>query len=155
MTHDLQLTTVTPEQVGLVAPLFDAYRQFYGQTTELEGGRQFLFQRLRRGESVIFAVVENGSALGFTQLYRSFSSVSMKPIWILNDLFVVGKARPQGIGGRLLTAAIDHAVQTGGVRLVLATAVENTTAQALYERRGWRKDTDFVHYKFELPRLAE
>jgi GNAT superfamily N-acetyltransferase len=155
MTHDLQLTTVTPEQVGLVAPLFDAYRQFYGQTTDLEGGRQFLFERLRRGESVIFAVVEDGNALGFTQLYRSFSSVSMRPVWILNDLFVVEKSRRQGIGARLLMAARDHAVQTGGVRLVLSTAVENSTAQALYERRGWQKDTGFVHYKFELPRKAE
>jgi GNAT superfamily N-acetyltransferase len=152
MTDDLQLISVTSEKVDLVAPLFDDYRQFYGQTTDLEGARQFLFERLQRGESVIFAVIEGENALGFTQLYPSFSSVSMQPIWILNDLFVGEKARRRGIGARLLMAAGDYAVRSGAVRLELSTAVENVTAQALYEQQGWQKDTDFFHYKFELPR---
>jgi GNAT superfamily N-acetyltransferase len=152
MTHDLQLIAVTSEKVDLVATLFDAYRQFYGQTTDLEGARQFLFERLQRGESVIYAVVEGENALGFTQLYPSFSSVSMKPAWILNDLFVVEQARRRRIGARLLLAARDHAMQTGAVQLVLSTAVENVPAQVLYEQQGWQKDTDFLHYKFELPR---
>ena len=150
MTDDLRLISVTTEKVDLVAPLFDAYRQFYGQTTDLEGARQFLFERLQRGESVVFAVIEGENALGFTQLYPSFSSVSMKPIWILNDLFVVEQARRRGVGARLLMAARGHAMQTGAVRLVLSTAVENVNAQALYERHGWQKDTDFLHYRFEL-----
>src|SRR5437868_4578700 len=152
MTHDLQPISVTSEKVDLIAPLFDSYRRFYGQTTDLEGARQFLFERLQRGESVIFAVVEDENALGFTQLYPSFSSVSMRPIWILNDLFVDEKAPRRGIGARLLMAARDHAMQTGAVRLALSTAVENVTAQALYEQQGWQKDTDFLHYNFELPR---
>ena len=152
MTQDLQLLAVTPERVGLVAPLFDGYRQFYGQAPDLEGARRFLLERLERGESVIFAVIEGENALGFTQLYPSFSSVSMKSIWILNDLFVVETARRRGVGARLLMAARDHALQTGAVRLVLATGVENRTAQALYEQQGWHKDTAFFHYEFELPR---
>ncbi len=79
----------------------------------------------------------------------------MKPIWILNDLFVVEKARRRGVGARLLMAARDHAVRTGAVRLVLSTAVENSAAQALYEQGGWRKDTTFFQYNFELPRDTE
>jgi ribosomal protein S18 acetylase RimI-like enzyme len=154
MTHDLQLIRVTSETVDFVAPLFDAYRQFYGQSPDLEGARRFLFERLQRGESVILAVIEGENALGFTQLYPSFSSVSMKPIWILNDLFVVEEARRRGVGARLLMAARNHAVQTGAVRLVLSTAVENVTAQALYERQGWQKDSGFSHFKFELPRAT-
>lgn len=154
MTNGSQIIRVTTEHVGLVAPMFDAYRQFYGQPPDLEGARQFLHERLRRGESVIFAVVEGENALGFTQLYPSFSSVSMKPIWILNDLFVAEEARRRGIGARLLMAARSHATQTGSVRLVLSTAVENITAQALYEREGWQKDTAFIHYKFELKRSS-
>src|SRR5689334_2179856 len=135
------LIRVTGEQVELVAALFDAYRQFYGQPPDLEGARRFLAERLGRGESVIYAVVENGRALGFTQLYPSFSSVSMKPIWILNDLFVAEDTRRQGAGTRLLCAARDHALRSGAARLALSTAVTNTTAQALYERHGWRRDT--------------
>jgi GNAT superfamily N-acetyltransferase len=150
MTHGQRLIDVGPEQIGLIAALFDAYRQFYGQATDLEGARRFLLERLQRGQSAIFAVVDDGNALGFTQLYPSFSSVSMKPIWILNDLFVIEKARRFGVGARLLMAARDHAVQTGAVRLVLSTAVENTVAQSLYDRQGWKKDPAFFHYEYEL-----
>ena len=74
----------------------------------------------------------------------------MRSIWILNDLFVAAEARHRGVGARLLQAARDHALQTGAVRLELATAVTNTTAQALYQRDGWRKNTEFLHYEYEL-----
>jgi GNAT superfamily N-acetyltransferase len=146
-----QLSRITVQQVDLVASLFDAYRQFYGQKPDPEGARRFLAERLARGESVIFAAMEDGQALGFTQLYPSFSSVSMKPIWILNDLFVVVEKRRRGIGARLLGAASDHARRTGAARLVLSTADTNTKAQALYEREGWRRDTAFLHYEYKLP----
>jgi ribosomal protein S18 acetylase RimI-like enzyme len=151
----LQPVHVTLEQVELVVPLFDAYRQFYGQPPDLDGARRFLTERLGRGESVIYAVVEGERALGFTQLYPSFSSVSMRPIWVLNDLFVAEDARRRGVGARLLRAGRDHAVKTGAVRLALSTAVTNTTAQALYERDGWRRDTAFLHYEYGLPQGAE
>ena len=143
---------VTAEQVELVAPLFDSYRQFYGQAPDLDGARRFLAERLGRDESVIFAVVEGGKPLGFTQLYASFSSVSMRPILILNDLFVAEESRREGVGARLLRAARDHALRTGAARLALATAVTNAKAQALYERDGWKRDTAFCHYEYELPR---
>ena len=145
-----QVVRVSAEQVELVAPLFDGYRQFYGQSPNLDGARRFLIERLGRGESVIFAEVEDGRALGFTQLYPSFSSVSLKPVWILNDLFVAEDARRRGVGARLLRAARDHALRTGAARLVLSTAVTNTPAQALYEWDGWKRDTAFLHYEYDL-----
>jgi GNAT superfamily N-acetyltransferase len=151
MSHGQQLIRVTPEQVGLVAALFDAYRQFYGQAPDPESARHFLSERLRLGESVILAVIESGEAVGFTQLYPSFSSVSMRPIWILNDLFVAERARRRGVGARLLQAAAEHASSATAARLVLSTGVENVAAQTLYERLGWRKDTAFLHYQLELP----
>jgi GNAT superfamily N-acetyltransferase len=109
-----------------------------------------LAERLERGESVIFAVVENGRGLGFTQLYPSFSSVSMRPIWVLNDLFVAEEARSRGVGAQLMRVAQDHALRTGAARLVLSTAVTNTTAQTLYERKGWRLDKAFLHYELRV-----
>jgi GNAT superfamily N-acetyltransferase len=146
---------VTADGVELVAPLFDAYRQFYGRPSDLDGARRFLTDRLARGESAIFTVIEEGRALGFTQLYPSFSSVSMKPVWILNDLFVAAEARRRGVGTQLLKAAREHAGRTGAVRLVLSTAVTNAVAQAAYERDGWKRDTVFVTYEYHLPATAE
>jgi ribosomal protein S18 acetylase RimI-like enzyme len=144
------IVQVGAEQVELIAQLFDAYRQFYGLPADLEGARRFLGERLERAESVIFAVVEDGRAMGFTQLYPSFSSISMKPIWILNDLFVGEVARRRGVGAALLRAARVHGLRTGAARLALSTAVTNSKAQALYERDGWRLDHEFLHYEYEL-----
>ncbi|WP_063607873.1 GNAT family N-acetyltransferase [Zavarzinella formosa] len=152
MDSPFQIIQVMAEQVELIVPLFDAYRQFYGQPSDIDGARPFLTERLQRGESVILALIENARALGFTQLYPSFSSVSMRPIWILNDLYVEEKARQRGVGARLLHASREHAMKTGAIRLELSTAVTNTTAQSLYERDGWRQDTEFFHYECELPR---
>ena len=142
----------TKDHLNDVAVLFDAYRQWYGQKPNPNGARTFLAARLEQSDSAIFVALDKSKALGFTQLYPSFSSIAMRPIWILNDLFVVEKARRRGVGAQLLMAARDHALQSGAVRLVLSTAVENITAQALYERQGWLKDTAFLQYKFELPR---
>jgi GNAT superfamily N-acetyltransferase len=131
-----------------VAPLFDAYRQFYGQQSDVPAARAFLDERLRREESVVFlAALDDGSeALGFTQLYPSFSSVSVRRLWILNDLFVRPGDRRGGVGRRLLERARQWAVETDAKGLTLATAITNDAAQALYESCGWRKDDEFTHY---------
>jgi GNAT superfamily N-acetyltransferase len=131
------------------APLFDAYRQFYGQRSDVAAARAFLDERLRRDESVIFLALardDGGEALGFTQLYPSFSSVSLKRLWILNDLFVGPDVRRGGVGRQLLERAREWAIETQAKGLVLATAVTNSTAQALYESCGWRRDDEFQHY---------
>jgi len=131
------------------APLFDAYRQFYRQRSDVAAARAFLDERLRREESVIFIAVADeggGDALGFTQLYPSFSSVSLKRLWVLNDLFVGPNVRRGGVGRRLLDRAREWAIETGAKGLVLATAVDNGKARALYESCGWQRDDEFQHY---------
>ena len=136
-----------PGDLDAVAPLFDGYRQFYGQRSNPAAARTFLAERLARDESVIFlAVAEDGEALGFTQLYASFSSVSLRRLWILNDLFVDPGVRRGGVGRRLLERAREWAVETDTKGLTLATAVTNRAAQSLYESCGWRRDDEFQHY---------
>ena len=130
-----------------VAPLFDGYRQFYGQPSDLAAARAFLAERLRRHESVIFVAIADDVTLGFTQLYPSFSSVSVRRLWILNDLFVSPAARRGGVGRRLLERARDWAVETDAKGLTLTTAVTNSAARSLYESCGWRRDDEFAHYQ--------
>jgi len=116
---------------------------------DVAAARAFLEERLRRDESVVFlarASEPPGEPLGFTQLYPSFSSVSLRRLWILNDLYVRSDVRRGGVGRRLLERARDWAVETGSKGLTLATAVTNRDAQALYESCGWRKDEEFLHY---------
>ncbi|MBI1277661.1 MAG: GNAT family N-acetyltransferase [Anaerolineaceae bacterium] len=148
MTHSIIRATI--EHLDLVAPLFDGYRQFYKQPSNLDGARQFIKDRLIRHESVIFLALMDDAGLGFTQLYPSFSSTSMNRLWILNDLFVSPNGRRQGIGEALLERARQFAVENGAKGLMLETAVTNTTAQKLYERLGWKRDTEYYVYNLTL-----
>jgi GNAT superfamily N-acetyltransferase len=134
------------DDLDVLAPLFDAYRRFYGQPSDLAGTRTFLADRFKRGESVIFLAVVDGAIVGFTQLYPSFSSVSMKRLWVLNDLFVTPDARKSGAGRALLERAERWAAETGAKGLTLSTQLTNLGAQRLYEACGWTKDDEFVHY---------
>src|SRR6266851_4244256 len=86
------------DDLEALAPLFDGYRRFYRQPSDPQAARAFLAERLKRNESVIFVAVLDGGIVGFTQLYPLFSSVSMKRLWLLNDLFVAPEARRTGAG---------------------------------------------------------
>jgi GNAT superfamily N-acetyltransferase len=139
-----------PDDVDAAVPLFDAYRQFYGQRSDVAAAGAFLIERLRRDESVVFLAVDGetgGRAVGFMQLYPSFSSVSLGRLWILNDLFVDPEARREGVGRRLLERARDWAVETHAKGLVLSTALTNKAAQSLYEACGWTPDDEFKRYR--------
>jgi GNAT superfamily N-acetyltransferase len=131
--------------------LFDAYRQFYRKPSDLNLARQFLFERFHHNQSIVFlALRPDGSAVGFTQLYPSFSSASAARIFILNDLFVQPEARRAGVGSALLAAAASLGRALGAVRLTLSTEVMNAAAQALYETEGWTRQTDFYVYNLSL-----
>ena len=137
--------------IDLLAPLFDAYRIFYGQSSDVLKARIFLCDRFEHHESVIFiAIEENGVAAGFTQLYPSFSSVSAGRSFILNDLFVVPEARRLKVGSKLLDAAAGYGRAVGAISLSLTTGTGNGTAQALYAALGWDRDTSFYTYNLSL-----
>jgi len=149
-----RVTIVQAEQkhIDLVAPLFDAYRIFYDQTTNMEGARTYLFKRMSNLESVIFLALRNDplQPLGFTQLYPSFASISLGRIWILYDLYVAPEARRQGIGRKLMERARQFALASGALGLELTTARDNTSAQALYESLGYIRDEEFYYYELSL-----
>jgi ribosomal protein S18 acetylase RimI-like enzyme len=143
------LTTRRAEKEDLpaLATLFDAYRQFYQMPPAPEPARAYLQARLEKAESVIFVAADSsGDLLGFCQLYPTFCSVFMAPIYVLYDLFVTPAARRSGAAQTLLTAAEAHAANTGAIRLTLRTAKTNQPAQTLYERSGWHRDEIFHTY---------
>lgn len=139
----------TVERADEIALLFDLYRVFYEQPSDLEGARSFVAARLSGGDSHIICCELDGEIVGFTQLYPSFSSVRMRPVWVLNDLFVHPSARRRGVAQTLMRAARDHALETGAAYLTLETHRDNTPAQAVYVAEGWTRDEDFYHYGLE------
>ncbi len=141
----------------MVTSLFNAYRMFYKQPTDMALAERFIKERLLNNESVIFAaLVERDGRqkpAGFTQLYPLISSVRAVKNWLLNDLYVDASYRKQGIGETLLKTAMDFAWNDGAAYLQLETAANNLIAQSLYKSTGFVKQqqgSSFFTYKIEL-----
>ena len=150
----LEIVEANADHIDEVAALFDAYRVFYQQPSDMEGSRAFVLERLRKGDSVIYLAKANvdGSVatLGFAQLYPTHSSVSMKRLWILNDLYVDERGRQRGIARALVDRARQLAIDTQAKGLILETAIDNHPAQALYDAYGFVKDTEFYRYSLDV-----
>ena len=142
----VEIVQATPADVGVVAPLFDAYRQFYKKPSNEEAARRFLFARLSKVESVLFYARHGNEAVGFVHLYPVFSSTNLTRQWILNDLYVTHEARKHGVGHALMHRARQFAESTQADGLMLETATGNRVAQRLYERMGWKRDDEFYRY---------
>ncbi len=148
---EVQVRRATLNDLDGVASLFDAYRVFYKQTSDLQAAREFIKKRLENADSVILLASDQHQApVGFTQLYPLFSSVRMRSIWLLNDLFVDGNARKRGVGHQLMRHAEEWARQSGAAGLELATARDNIAASSVYEDLGWQLDTEYHHYSLSV-----
>lgn len=136
--------------VDAAAPLFAAYREFYGQPHDLGASAAFLTKRLERDESVLLLARDGDRCVGLVQVYPAFSSTVLAPIWILNDLYVDDSARGSGVVDQLLTTTAELATEAGCVAIELATQHTNTRAQAVYARHGYVLDEEFRHYEKPL-----
>ena len=135
----------TTEHLEDLVTLFDAYRIFYEQKSDKESAKQFLLDRISKNESVIYITYIDDFAAGFTQLYPSFSSVSMKRSFILNDLYVDINYRKKGVGSVLLNKDKDLCKEKNYKGVGLQTGIENQ-AQFLYESLGWEKEPYFDYF---------
>jgi len=148
----MRIVQATLEHLDLLTPLFIKYREFYGELPFPDSSRKFLETRLKRKESVIYLALadDEDKLLGYCQLFPSYSSLSLKRVWILNDIYVAEDARRQLVADRLLQTAKQMAKDTNAVRMRVATSVDNEAAQKTYESIGFREDTRFKNYTLEL-----
>lgn len=129
-----------------LSALFDEYRQFYEQESNINAARSFIEERLSRNDSVILMGLNAEKPVGFIQLYPSYSSIAMQRSFILNDLYVCPSARNKGVATALLEQSEALAFKAGAVRLTLATEITNAAAQAIYEKLGWQKNERFIYF---------
>ncbi|WLV25235.1 GNAT family N-acetyltransferase [Aciduricibacillus chroicocephali] len=135
------------EDLGAAAEMFNLYRIFQKQQSDKEGAEDYLKERLEKEESVIFlAYDEENRVEGIAQLYPLFSSVSMKRIWLLNDLYIKEEARNKGYGKKLIEEVIRFAKDTGAGGVSLETCDDNYGAQRLYEGIGFKKETNYFYH---------
>jgi len=146
----MEIFQATIEDLEGVSNQFNLYRMFYQQTSDIEGAKTYIKNRLENKDSIIFVVKDKHRCVGFTQLYPTFSSISMRRAWILNDLYVDTVARKQGVAELLLQKVKDYAVETEAKSISLSTAPDNYAAQRLYEKHGYVKDSQFYQYELSL-----
>lgn len=149
----MRIIKATLEHLDLLAPLFVKYREFYGQLPYPDSSRAFLEKRLKRDESVIYlALPDNDSTnlMGFCQLYPSFSSLSLKRVWIVNDIYVAEDYRRMLVADNLMREAKKMARATHAVRLRASTSNDNEVAMKTYESMGFRPDTEFKNYTLPI-----
>ncbi|HTK20683.1 MAG TPA: GNAT family N-acetyltransferase [Mucilaginibacter sp.] len=148
----MEIKRINLSEANLVTELFDKYRVFYKKESDLSLAETFIKTRLDNNESVIYVALDGEQPVGFTQLYPKYSSVSAVKNWILNDLYVESGYRKQGIGEALIKAAMEFAKGDGATYVQLETAVDNYTAQSLYEGIGFiKQEPDTEYFLYRIP----
>ncbi|MEU9159067.1 GNAT family N-acetyltransferase [Streptomyces sp. NPDC048424] len=134
--------------VDTAAALFRGYLDFYEVDLEdPDGPREFLAERIAKDESlVLLAEVPGLGTVGFAQVYRAFSSLSLSTAWVLNDLYVAPAGRRTGAGRALLREVLRRAREAGVSGVQLETAYDNTVAQGLYEAEGFVREEFHVYF---------
>ena len=147
MKKNILIRKASVRDAFFVAELFNLYRVFYRKDSDPKLALKFIRERLKKKDSIILMAMETKEkAVGFVQLYPSFSSTSVAKIFVLNDLFVTPSTRKQGVGKALIAAALEIAKKQKAVRVDLATEKSNTSAQQLYDGIGFKENVDYKFY---------
>ena len=147
------MITIRPASLNDIKPLqelFEQYREFYSMPRALSKSEQYLTDRLSQKDSLILMAFEQQAAAGFIQVYPIFSSVAMRQLWILNDLFVTSAHRKKGIARKLMQAIEIEAQKQSIFSIKLATQIDNVKAKALYESLNYKVIDKFDHYTKKL-----
>ncbi len=149
-----RVVRATRRHLEMLTELFHSYLSFYRCDHDRERVKTFLTARLLRKESAMFVALEGTGAatraVGFAQLYPTFSSLRLSRMWVLNDLYTRPEYRRHGVAHLLLAAARTMAVGTSASHLELITERANGAAQRVYESVGFQRDERFCRYEQEL-----
>lgn len=143
----MQVIHCTEAHLDVLSELFNDYRIFYEQPSDVPACRAFIHQNLQQNRSKIFLLLDDeGREVGLSQLYPSVCSISMRPYYYLSDLYVIKSARQKGHARHLMNYVTDHFMNLGSQRLTLDTATTNKIAQALYESLGYEREDVYITY---------
>jgi len=149
----MEVIRATTSDIPLLLPLFDRYRFFYEQVSDVKACEEYLRARFSREESAIFIALEiqNGEvvALGFSMMYISFSTIGLKKFWSLHDLYVEEEYRKQGIAKMLINKCKELAMEDNPIGVVIESRISNQSAQHLFDSVGFVKEGEHYFYFLE------
>lgn len=133
----------------LLSKLFDEYRVFYRNDSDVDTAKEFLTERLRNRDSKVFVceTIDN-KLVGFVQLFPLFSSTRMKKLWLLNDLFVNPEFRGKGISVKLIERAKKLVKDSSACAMFLETEKSNLIGNNLYPKTGFELNEGSNFYEW-------
>jgi ribosomal protein S18 acetylase RimI-like enzyme len=148
--HSSTIRPATLDDVNEVARLYVAYRIFYGEPPAEDAALAFIRDRIRSNAGQYFLAWisdgQNQPPVAFMHLMPTTNTLAMRPMWLLEDLYVDPAVRNQGIATSLLQHAEEFARGTGAERITLATAHDNVVAQSIYRKLGYVREDHFWYF---------
>ncbi len=93
----------------------------------------------------VLLATQEEQLIGFAFLFLGFDKRALRPIVVLNDLYVVPAYRRQGVARALIEATLTWGREREAVRVSWQTRATNTNAQRLYDQIGER-ESGWIHY---------
>jgi len=128
--------------------LFNQYRVFYRQQSDLKAATSFIKDRISNNETVTFLAVVDDKIVGFAQLYPLFHYTKLQKQWLLSDLFVDPEFRGKGLSVSLIDRCKTFCTETKACGLLLETEKTNEIGNNLYPRCGFELDTHHNYYNW-------
>ncbi|MEC4728313.1 GNAT family N-acetyltransferase [Shewanella sp. D64] len=100
------------DDLNSLATLFNDYRMCLGKESNQSDCTAFIQARLFENDSVIFLAFKANVPVGFIQLFPSYSSILLRPLWYFDDLYVADEFRGMGIAAALIAKAKELADET-------------------------------------------
>jgi GNAT superfamily N-acetyltransferase len=148
--NKLTIRQATIQDLPKIAPIFDSYREYFGQQKDSAAVEQFLFEKFEHLESVIFIAQLQEEVVGFAQLYPVFSSLTLQRVWLLNDFFIEEEFRGGGVGTLLFATVKEFTLLTKSKGIELSVEHTNKKAWAFWEKQGFKMDQEFRYYFYKL-----
>jgi ribosomal protein S18 acetylase RimI-like enzyme len=154
------IRVATPADAPDVATVLRAFQAEYEEfAPEQQWWTGRIAHLIETGDSAVMLLETDTTELPDGVAYLRFrpSLYQDAPEAYLAELYVRPELRGQGLGRRLLTAAMDHAVARGATYLDLSTTSADVAAVALYESMGFDRhersgpDVTAYYYEIDLP----
>ncbi|MDD8057839.1 MULTISPECIES: GNAT family N-acetyltransferase [Shewanella] len=113
----MQIRLASSTDLAPLSQLFDLYRQQLNQPADYSACHAFLSHRLAENDTMIFVCIKDDVMVGFTQLYPSFSSLLLSPVWYLEDVYVVPEYQQTDVA-ELMYQKAEQLAQSTGVLLI-------------------------------------
>jgi GNAT superfamily N-acetyltransferase len=124
-----------PQLCALLAILFTQEEDFEPDVNRQTAGLRQIIEQPKTGR--ILVLREGDELVAMVNLLFTVSTACSGKVALLEDMVVQPARRGDGLGGRLLDAAIGLARQEGCLRITLLTDRANDAAIRFYQRHGF------------------